>query len=63
MSELREAIDICTCIPCRGATTAAATGWLHCAECCFGLMIEEYDPNCPIAEHREWAARQYGGHR
>lgn len=50
----------CTCIPC---TTPAhgAPGIDHCPDCCRGSLIEEYDFNCPIFEHRDWAARQFPG--
>ena len=49
----------CTCTPC---TTPiwGAPGIAHCAACCGGSYIVEYDPNCPIKEHQFWANKQFG---
>lgn len=47
----------CTCVPC---TTPGQLG--HCAECCMGTMIEEYDHGCPVPEHEEMAVRQWGAY-
>ncbi len=49
----------CICIPC---TTPAygAPGFDHCAACCAGSMIAEYDHACPISEHRDLARAQWG---
>ena len=48
----------CTCYPC----TSPAWGHpsvAHCAACCGGTGILEYDHDCPIKEHKEWAAIQF----
>ena len=49
----------CICVPC---TTPAygAPGHDHCAACCAGTMIAEYDHACPVPEHRELAVAQWG---
>lgn len=49
----------CTCIPC---TTPAygAPGHAHCAACCAGSLIADYDHYCPVPEHRRMAALQHG---
>lgn len=48
----------CTCVPCT-SPAGGVPGRSHCAACCYGSLIEEYDFNCPIEEHREWAKRQF----
>lgn len=51
----------CTCYPCTTpGMGATAYGLTHCAACCYGSMIEEYDPNCPVGDHAEWGRRQMG---
>ena len=47
----------CTCYPCT-APGWGAPGIAHCAACCSGTGIVEYDHECPVAEHRKWAAIQ-----
>lgn len=49
----------CTCAPCE-TPAYGAPGIAHCAACCYGTMIEEYDPDCPIDEHHMLALRQRG---
>lgn len=49
----------CSCSPCRGRGNDGH-GLSHCAECCFGTGVEEYDPGCPRLDHRAMAARQSG---
>lgn len=48
----------CTCHPC---TTPAygAPGYGHCAACCYGTGIDEYDPQCLVAEHADMGRRQF----
>ena len=49
----------CTCIPC----TTPGMGhpaYEHCAACCAGSGIEEYDPLCPWGDHAEMGERQFG---
>lgn len=53
-----EPADECTCVPCE-SPAFGAPGIAHCMACCSGSLIEEYDHNCPIDEHREWAERQH----
>ena len=48
---------VCTCLPCL-TPAYGVPGWDHCAACCYGTLIEEYDHNCPVTEHREMAERQ-----
>jgi hypothetical protein len=55
----RSAAQDCTCAPC-ASPQYGAPGVAHCAACCAGSLIEEYDDQCPIAAHRDMAARQYG---
>lgn len=50
---------VCTCTPCTTPGNGGPTPG-HCAACCGQTGIEEYDHDCPITEHREWAARQFG---
>ena len=48
----------CLCEPCE--TPAYGVPWLaHCAACCYGTLIETYNHDCSVAEHRELAHRQY----
>ena len=49
----------CTCVPCE-SPAYGVPGRSHCAACCRGSLIQEYDHACPIAEHREMAIRQFG---
>jgi hypothetical protein len=49
----------CTCKPCE-SPAYGAPGIAHCAACCYGSLIEEYDHDCPIPEHQYWAERQWG---
>ena len=49
----------CTCTPCI-TPQHGAPGWTHCAACCGGSLIVDYDPGCPEVEHRVWARRQHG---
>ena len=51
--------DPCTCVRC---TTPAygVPGFDHCAACCYGSLIAEYDLDCPSGEHRELATYQWG---
>lgn len=48
----------CICRPC---TTPAygAPGYAHCAACCYGTGISEYNHHCPVYEHRELAHQQF----
>lgn len=50
---------VCSCSPC---TTPAygAPGFAHCAACCSGTGIAEYDHLCVVPEHRSLAHRQFG---
>lgn len=50
----------CTCWPCTDPAYGAP-GFSHCAACCYGTGIAEYDHDCPTAEHRDLARRQFGG--
>lgn len=50
---------MCTCVPCTSPSYGHPSH-PHCAACCGGSLIEEYDPKCPVEEHREWAKRQLG---
>ena len=52
-------LNACTCTPCADPQYGAP-GVAHCAACCMGTGVEEYDPACPDSEHREMAARQFG---
>ena len=50
---------VCTCVPC----TTPAFGHPtidHCAACCAGSLIEQYDHDCPIESHRTLAVQQFG---
>ena len=49
----------CTCVPCT-TPSYGAPGFAHCAACCYGTLIEEYNPNCQFEEHRDMARKQYG---
>lgn len=49
----------CTCTPCTDLQYGV-TGLAHCAGCCMGTKVEEFDFACPDAEHREMARRQFG---
>jgi hypothetical protein len=49
----------CTCAPCT-TPQYGAPGVAHCAACCSGSLIVEYDYACPVAEHRTMAERQFG---
>ena len=48
----------CTCLRCT-SPAFGAVGFDHCAACCAGSLIAEYDHDCPIPEHREWALIQF----
>lgn len=48
----------CICKPCN-SPAYGVPGYAHCAACCYGTLIEEYDHDCPIVEHREMAQRQF----
>lgn len=49
----------CICAPC--TTPAYGTpGFVHCAACCYGSLITEYDHACPVTDHREMAVAQWG---
>ncbi len=52
-------MSACICVPC---TTPArgAPGIDHCAACCYGSLIAEYDHACPVADHQEMAVAQWG---
>ena len=49
----------CTCGPCL-TPAQGAPGLDHCAACCYGTLITDYDHDCPIPEHRDMAIRQWG---
>jgi hypothetical protein len=49
----------CTCGECV-APAYGAPGLAHCAACCYGTGVAEYNPDCPIDTHRDWAAFQWG---
>lgn len=49
----------CTCLPCT-TPGRGAPGIEHCAACCYGTLITEYDHGCPVAEHQEMAIAQWG---
>lgn len=51
--------DGCTCAPCE-RPAYGFPGIAHCAACCAGTGIEEYDHDCPIEAHRQMAVRQFG---
>lgn len=52
-------VSDCTCMPCtQGAR--GVPGRDHCAACCYGTMIAEYDYNCSVGDHHEMAIRQFG---
>lgn len=48
----------CICTPCRSPQWGAA-GVAHCAACCAGSGIEEYDPACLVGDHAEMARKQW----
>lgn len=48
----------CTCVPC-ASPAYGAPGIAHCAACCYGSMVEDYDPDCPHPKHQEMAERQH----
>lgn len=50
---------VCSCTPCE-SPSYGAPGIAHCAACCLGSMIEAYDHDCPVTEHRELAVAQWG---
>lgn len=50
--------ESCTCTPCLAPGNGGPTPG-HCAACCGQTLIDEYDHQCPITEHREWAERQF----
>lgn len=56
---MSEQAAVCACFPC---TTPAYgfPGKDHCAACCYGSLISEYNHDCPIPEHQEMAIRQFG---
>lgn len=56
-----EPVEVCTCVPCE-SPARGAPGLDHCAACCYGSLIEEYDHNCPVDEHRDLAERQHPSH-
>lgn len=49
----------CTCVPCTSPEWGAP-GVAHCAACCMGTGVEEFDPECPIDEHAQLGRRQFG---
>lgn len=49
----------CICWPCE-SPAYGAVGFDHCAACCYGSMIAEYNHDCPVSDHAEWAERQHG---
>ena len=49
---------VCTCAPCVHPGYGAP-GLTHCAACCYGTLIEEYDLDCPVPAHQELAIRQH----
>lgn len=49
----------CICTPCTNPARGAP-GYDHCAACCYGSLIESYDHDCLVPEHREMAIRQWG---
>lgn len=55
--------DGCICVPCtrpgRGSWPGAP-GWPHCAACCYGSLVEEYDHACPVDDHAQMAVLQHG---
>lgn len=52
----------CICVPCE-SPAYGAPGVAHCAACCMGTYIAEYNHDCPIEEHRELAHRQFPSDR
>ena len=52
----------CICDPCESPANGAP-GIAHCMACCAGSMIESYNHDCPIPEHREMAVAQWGDQR
>lgn len=59
--EVQEPADRCTCAPCE-SPARGAPGIDHCAACCYGSLIEDYDHNCPEPEHRRMAELQHPSH-
>ncbi len=49
----------CSCDPCE-SPARGAPGIAHCAACCSGSLIEAYDHECVVPDHREMAAAQFG---
>ena len=49
----------CTCGPCL-IPARGVPGFDHCAACCYGTLIIDYDHDCPIPEHRDMAISQWG---
>ena len=49
----------CTCDPCETPANGAP-GIAHCMACCAGTLIEAYDHECPVDDHREMAVAQFG---
>ncbi len=49
----------CSCVPCKSPANGAP-GIAHCMACCAGSLIEEYDHECPVEDHREMAVAQFG---
>jgi hypothetical protein len=52
--------DSCSCVPCERPSFDAP--WIaHGPGCCSGSLIVEYDFQCPIPGHVQWAHRQFPG--
>lgn len=53
----------CICVPCTNpgrGSWPGAPGWPHCAACCYGSMVAEFDHDCPVGDHAETALLQWG---
>ena len=57
--ERKQMMSECTCVPCE-SPAYGHPAFDHCAACCSGSLIEEYDHGCPLEEHRRMAALQFG---
>lgn len=49
----------CSCVPCE-SPGKGHPGIAHCAACCSGSLIEAYDHECAVPEHRDLAEAQFG---
>jgi hypothetical protein len=49
---------VCTCEPCPGRGNDGH-GLTHCAECCMGTGVVDFDPACPLPQHRDLARQQH----